>query len=308
MRYLDDDAVTSALSWSDAVDALERALLGGLDPAGGIPRQVVDVARGHLLLMPAEAGTGVSGVKVVTVAPDNPAAGHPRIQGVYVLFDDTLAPVAVLDGSALTTVRTPAVSALAVRHLAAPNAAHLVVFGAGPQALGHVEALRAVRPVTSVTVVGRTADRVSALVERARALGLAADAGTPDAVADADLVVCATTARAPLFDAAAVPDGACVVAVGSHEPEARELDGALFARAERVVVEETGVAMREAGDVVLAVREGHLDPGRLVGLADAVKAEPPDGGGGPTIFKSVGMGWQDLVVADAVWRRQTSDP
>ncbi len=307
MRYLDDDAVASALSWSDAVDELERALLGGLDPAAGHPRQFVEVAHGQLLLMPAEAGNGGAGVKVVTVAPDNPAAGRPRIQGVYVLFDDALAPVAVLDGTALTTLRTPAVSALAVRHLAAPDASHLVVFGAGPQALGHVEALRAVRPVRSVTVVGRTPDRVSALVQRVRALGLTAAAGTADAIAEADLVVCATTARRPLFDGAAVPDGACVVAVGSHEPEARELDGALFGRAERIVVEEAGVAMREAGDVVLAVREGHLAPDHLVGLAAAVKAGPPDAGGGPTIFKSVGMGWQDLVVADAVWRRQPSD-
>lgn len=305
LPYLDADAVGS-LSVLDAVDALEDSLLDGLDPDTSGTRSVVDVEHGQLLLMPAETASGV-GIKLATVAPDNPAHGRPRIQAIYLMVDrETLTPQALLDGTSLTNLRTPAVSALAVRHLAREDARRLVVFGSGPQAWGHVLAVRAVRPIESVTVVGRDLGRAGQLVDRIAARGIAAAVGTPDDVAAADVVVCATTAAEPLFPGDLVTDDACVVAVGSHEPDRRELDAALLRRAATsgtVVVETPATAMREAGDVVLAVEEGALSPDHLVSLADVVRRDLPDGSG-PHVFKSVGMGWQDLVVAEAVWGRR----
>lgn len=301
LPYLDADAV-GAVPWTGAVDALERALLGGLEPDASGQRTVVDVEHGQLLLMPAETRSAV-GIKLATVAPGNPGNGLPRIQAIYLLLDpETLTPKALLDGTALTNLRTPAVSALAVRHLARPEAGHLVVFGSGPQAWGHVFAIHAVRPLDRVTVVGRDPVRAQAMADRVSASGLAAAVGPAEAVADADIVVCATTAGEPLFAGDLVPDGACVVAVGSHEPDRRELDSALLGRAARngsVVVETPATALREAGDVVLAIDEGVLSPDHLIGLADVVRRELP--AGGPHLFKSVGMGWQDIVVAEAVW-------
>lgn len=300
---LDADAVLGALPFADAVDALERALVDGLDPAAGVDRSIVDVAHGQLLLMPAETATA-TGVKLATVAPGNAAHGLPRIQALYVLLDRrTLRPLALLDGTALTTLRTPAVSAVAVRHLADPDARRMVVFGSGPQAWGHVEAVRAVRPVESVVVVGRDRARADALAGRIAGSGLPAEVGTPESVAKADLVVCATTSAEPVFDSALLPPAACVVAVGSHEPDRRELDSALLGRAAAeggLVVESAATALREAGDVVMAVEEGALDPTTLLDLATVVGREPS---GGLAVFKSVGMGWQDLVVAEAVLRR-----
>lgn len=300
LPYLDADAV-AAVTWTEAIDALERALLGGLDPDSTGTRTVVDVEQGQLLLMPAETSSGV-GIKLATVAPGNPAQGLPRIQAIYLLVDQqTLTPRALLDGTALTNLRTPAVSALAVRHLARPDAHRLVVFGSGPQAWGHVLALRTVRPIDEVTVVGRDPARARAMADRVGDSGLVAQTGTADAVADADIVVCATTAGEPLFAGELVPDDACVVAVGSHEPDRRELDGALLRRAAGagcVVVETPTTALREAGDVVLAIEEGVLSKDHLVGLADVVRRGV--GPGGPHVFKSVGMGWQDLVVAELV--------
>jgi ornithine cyclodeaminase len=306
LPYLDADAV-GAVAWTDAVDALERALADGLDPDASGTRTVVDVDRGQLLLMPAGTTSGV-GIKLATVAPDNPARSLPRIQAIYLLLDpETLTPTALLDGTALTNLRTPAVSALAVRHLARADAHRLVVFGSGPQVWGHVAAVRVVRPIGSVTVVGRDPDRARALVDRASATGLAVDVGRPDAVADADIVVCATTAGEPLFGGDLVGDDTCVVAVGSHEPDRRELDSTLLRRAATsgaVVVETPATALREAGDVVLAIEEGALSPDHLVGLADVVRRDVRPGG--PRVFKSVGMGWEDLVVAEAVWLRQAA--
>jgi ornithine cyclodeaminase len=317
LPYLDAAALTAALPWPAAIDAIAAALTGIRTPR----RVSVPMRAGELLLMPAE-GPGAAGIKVAAVAPANPARGRPRIQAVYVLFDaDTLTPRAVLDGTALTTLRVPAQSALAVRHLAAAGAARLVVFGAGPQAWGHVHALRSVRPITDVVVVGRDSvgrdpvgrDPVGSdlagparLVGRLAAAGVPARVGTPDAVAAADIVVCATTAREPVFDGAALAEGACVVAVGSHEPAAREVDDTVFRRATRVVVEQRGVALREAGDVIQAVDAGALDPDDLITIDMLVRGRAP-ATQRPRVFKSAGMSWEDVVVAGAAWETASAE-
>jgi len=297
-----DAAAVARVSAAEAVDALEAALRGGLDPEADPARQAVAGEAGEVLIMPSSS-PGAIGVKLVTVAPANPDRGLPRIQGVYVLFaPETLAPAALVDGIALTNLRTAAVSALAVRHLAAPGARRLVVFGTGAQGWAHVAALRAVAPsLARVDVVARDRDRVEAFVARCAAEhdGLEARAATPDAVAGADLVVCATTARAPLFAGADVADAATVVAIGSHEPEARETDSALAGRA-TVVVESRASALREAGDVLGAIDDGALAEDALVPLAALVRGEAAPAAGRPRLFKSTGMAWEDLVVAAAV--------
>jgi len=120
----------------------------------------------------------------------------------------------------------------------------------------------------------------------------------------ADVVVCATSARFPVFDSALLRDDVVVVAVGSHEADARELDAPLLGLA-TVVVEDITTALREAGDVVLAIAEGALEPADLVPMRDVVTGAVAVSGDRPLVFKSVGMTWQDLVVAAAVVGRGT---
>jgi ornithine cyclodeaminase len=273
LPYLSAADVERHLGPRAAVEALEAALLGGLDPEADPPRGFVGLAHGELIVMPSEFGEHVA-VKLVTIG------GEPRVQGVVVVFDAaTLAPAALIDGIALTNLRTSAVSALAVHHLAPAGAERLVVFGRGPQAHAHVEAMRAVRPIAHADLVGRDHTGAGALV------------------AAADIVCCCTTASAPLFDGALVADHATVVAIGSHDPQARETDDALAARA-TVVVESRTSALREAGDVIAAVGSGALDPDALLTLADLVRgARPP---AGPRLFKSTGMSWEDAVIAAAI--------
>ena len=304
--YLDADAVAALLAPAEAVDALEAALRGGLDPEADPPRAAVAAGpgAGELLLMPS-ASAGAVGVKLVTVAPENVERGLSRIQGVYVLFDaGTLAPAALVDGIALTNLRTAAVSALAVRHLAAPEARRLLVFGTGPQAWAHVGALRAIRPVEHVDVVARDPGRLEAFAARCRDAGLsAAVADDVDAaVRAADLIVCATTAREPLFDSDGVADHATVVAIGSHEPEAREVDEGLLARA-TVVVEARSAALREAGDVIAAVGARRCAPEALHPLDALARGEVDVEPGYPRLFKSTGMAWEDAVLAAALHAR-----
>jgi ornithine cyclodeaminase/alanine dehydrogenase-like protein (mu-crystallin family) len=292
VRFLDADAVL-ALGPVAAVRAISEALQGGLDPAADPSRVSVGLSHGEFLLMPSEA-PGAAGVKVVTVAPENPARDLPRIQATYLLFDrETLALRAALDGTALTTLRTPAVSVAAVLPALPDRPLRVAVVGAGPQATGHVATLAAVRPLAGVTHLVRDPSRTP--LEAVR-LG---SADADEALRAADVVVCATSARSPVFDSSLLRDDAVVVAVGSHEPDARELDAPLLGRA-IVVVEDVATALREAGDVVLAIAEGALTAADLVPVRDLVTGAVPPPADRPLVFKSVGMSWQDLVVAAAV--------
>ena len=292
MRFFDAGAV-AALGPGAAVQAVIDALRGGVDPADDPPRAAVGLTRGQFLLMPSEVAAA-AGVKVVTVAPNNPTHGLPRIQATYLLFDrETLALRAVLDGTALTTLRTPAVSVAAVLERLPDRPLRVAVVGAGPQAVGHVTTLAAVRPLARATYLVRNPFRTPLDAVR---LG---SAEAVEALRTADVVVCATAARSPLFDSAVLRDDVVVVAVGSHEPVARELDAPLLGRA-TVVVEDVATALREAGDVVLAIAEGALTPGDLVPMRDVVTGVAAVPAHRPLVFKSVGMSWQDLVVAAAV--------
>jgi ornithine cyclodeaminase/alanine dehydrogenase-like protein (mu-crystallin family) len=283
-----------------AIDALEAAFRDQ-DPTGGPLRSHIETASGTLLLMPAAGEAGL-GVKLVTLTPDNPGHGLPFVQAAYVLFDgDTQAPRAVLDGSALTALRTAAVSGLATRHLAGEHAARLAIFGAGVQARSHVEAMCAVRPVHELVVISRSEGPAEALADEGRRLGLDARVGEPQAVAAVDLLCTCTTSNEPLFDGTTLMSGAHVNAVGSYRPGTRELDTATIRRA-RVVVETREVAFAEAGDILIPVREGAIDTDHVVAeLADVVRGAPVRRGPEDvTVFKSVGMAFEDLVVAGAV--------
>ena len=307
--FLDADDVARALTPAGAARAVTAALAAGLDPAQDAPREVVDLANGQLLLMPSETATAV-GLKAAAVAPGNPAKGHPRVQASYLLLDrDTLALTALVDGTALTTLRTPAVSMAALLPLVdrLPAPVSVLVFGAGPQGTGHVEALADCPGVElgRVRFAVRDVDRARELLPPGTELVAPADVSA--AVRPADVVVCATTARTPLFDAADVRDDAVVLAVGTHEPDARELPGALLGRA-TVVVEDVAAALREAGDVVLAIEEGHLDADRLVPLADLVTGRARPDTRRPVVFKSTGMSWEDLAVAEALVRAHRARP
>lgn len=286
-----------------AIDALEEGFRSSL-PA--TPQRVrLAVGSGDLLLMPAGDERG-AGVKLVTVNPENKDRGRPVVQAIYVLFaEGTLEPVAILDGAALTALRTAAVSALATRLLARNEAEHLVVFGAGVQAHGHLEAMTAVRRIQRVTVVSRTAPRAEMLVAAARKLGLDAALGDSRDVEHADILCTCTTSTEPLFDGRALRPGTHVNAIGAYSPDTRELDDETMRRA-RVVVETREAALAEAGDILIPMQRGVIardsivaDLSELVAVEGFRRAKDD-----VTVFKSVGLAFEDLLVARAALARQ----
>jgi ornithine cyclodeaminase len=292
--------LSQILPVSEAVDALERAFGASARPETPL-RSHVRVPGGELLLMPASGEPGV-GVKLVTVAPENPGRGLPFLHSLYVLFSpQTLEPRLTLDGGALTALRTSAVSALATRYLAPPGAARLVIFGAGVQAGAHLDAMLSVRPVVRLRVVSRSPERAERLAERARSLGLDTATAGPEAVADADLVCTCTTSDTPLFDGRLLSEGVHVNAVGAYRPTTRELDDATMARA-KIVVETREAALAEAGDLLIPMEAGAItDSAIAADLAEVVRgASVRTSSEDVTVFKSVGVAFEDLAVAGAL--------
>ena len=301
-RWIGPEALRQAVSMADAIDALDEALRSPAGVADPTPRSWFDAGEAKVAFMPAvDADGGVA--KLVSVQQANAERGLPVIQGVYVVFEpETYAPAVLIGGQELTALRTPAVSGLATRYLARPDAHRLVVFGTGVQARGHVEAMLAVRPIDSVVVVGRSAAGTAAFVEDLQDHGIAARAGEPADVVEADVICTCTTSSVPVFDGRLLPEGVHVNAIGAYSPDTRELDSETMARA-RVVVENRSVSIRDSGDLAIPMAEGLFGDEHVVSdlttlHADEVRTTPEC----ITVFTSIGMAFEDRIVAAAVLR------
>ena len=295
MKLVDGGELRALVSMEAAIEAVERAFRERDDETP--PRQHVRFGDGELLFMPSWSPRA-AGVKLVTVNPANQDAGLPLIAGTYVLFDRaSLQPVAAIDAAVLTEIRTAAVSAVATKALASPDASRLVIFGAGAQARGHLEAMTSVRPIAVVTVCAPSRSSADAIVELASGHGIEAKVGVPADVRDADIVCTCTTSTTPVFAGADLGPAAHVNAVGSYRKEARELDSEVVRRAAVVAVEDRA-AMAEPGDLAQPLEQGELDPARVVALEEVLDRSKP----GPevTVFKSVGRAFEDLAVAEIV--------
>jgi ornithine cyclodeaminase/alanine dehydrogenase-like protein (mu-crystallin family) len=257
---------------------------------------------GVLLAMPcAVAEPPALGAKIVSVFRGNPARGLPTVTSMYVLSDyQTGAPLAVMDGSYLTAVRTAAGSACATRHLARPDAHTLGVFGTGVQARFHVETIRRVRGLDRVLVSGSSPAKARAFADWvSQTTGLAAEAASASATSAADIVAACTTSAVPVVLAEHVSAGAHVNAVGAFTPDTRELPSALMARA-RVFVDTRAGACAEGGDLLLAVRDGVFELDAVAGeVGEVVLGTRPGrvGAEDVTVYKSVGAAFLDAATA-----------
>jgi len=270
------------------------------------PRQVLEIggAGGDAvtsLVMAAWQPGGCYGVKVVNIAAGNGARGLPGLHSTYVLHDArTGVPLAWIDGDEITARRTAATSALAASWLAPPAARHLALIGAGRIARLLPEAHRVLRPIQRVAVWARSPARADALVDELAAQGFDARVApsVEAAVAEADIVSCATLARAPLVFGRWLAPGSHLDLIGSFTPAMREADDDCFAGA--TVVVDSDDAAQKSGDLIAPIANGVLAAasiGTLAALARGgtvtLAATPPR----RTVFKSVGSALEDLAAA-----------
>jgi len=208
----------------------------------------------------------------------------------------------VADGSSITTLRTGAVVGVATDLLAPADASRLTLIGTGAQATDQVRAVLAVRHIAAVTVTGRSADRAAALSTSLTAefpdVKFTPSTSVDDAIADADIVCCATSSSTPLFEADALPERVHVNAIGAFRPTMRELPRDLLTTASIVMVDQQEAALEESGEIIDAVTSGALSTEDLLELGPALSQplEPT----GRTVFKSVGIGPQDWAIAAAL--------
>jgi ornithine cyclodeaminase len=299
--------VHAALAWRPLVDALRAAFVAGAT-APVRSSHAVTPDGDRLLLMPAWDGAGL-GVKIVTVFPRNHERGLASVGALYVLMDGTTGhPLALIDGEALTLRRTAASSALASTYLSREDARTLVVVGTGALAPYMAEAHCAVRDISRVLVWGRHADRAERTASALAVRGVPARAVTDleDALAEADIVTCATTAREPVVRGAWVRGGTHVDLVGAFTREMRESDDDLIARAE-VFVDTYAGALKEAGDLVQPIDDGAITRehvrAELAQLCAGTHAGRTDRDA-VTLFKSVGTALEDLCAARLVAARR----
>jgi len=303
LPYIAAEAVDAALGYRALVGALREAFVAGAT-APVRTSHAVTPEGDRLLLMPAWDGAGL-GVKIVTVFPRNRERGLASVAALYVLMDGATGhPRALIDGEALTLRRTGAASALASTYLSRRDARTLLVVGTGALAPTMAAAHCAVRPIGRVDVWGRSAARAEATSARLRAQGLPARAvaDLDAALAEADIVTCATTSTEPIVRGASVRPGTHVDLVGAFTPAMRESDDALVQRAS-VFVDTCAGALKEAGDLVQPMAAGAFAPERVrAELADLCAGRHPGRARDDevTLFKSVGTALEDLCAARLV--------
>jgi alanine dehydrogenase len=315
---LSRDDVARSVSFPDAIAAAGEALAAySLGRARAPTRTVLPVPEhgGTALFMPGFVPEPAAlGAKIVSVYPGNAASGLPTICAMVALVNPaTGEPLAVMEGSYLTALRTAAASAVATRHLARRDATTVAVIGCGVQAATQLEGICNVRKVRTARVFDLDRVRAAAFATRmgpiVAPLGTRVEAvagGAEDAVRGADIVVTATTARAPVFDAAAVAPGAHINAIGAFTPEMREIPAATLLRAGKVYVDGVEAAWVEAGDLIIPLREGLIGRDRVDGeIGEVVAGRKPgrENDTEVTVFKSVGLSVLDMAVGALAYRR-----
>jgi len=311
---LSEAEVTRLLSMSECIAAMEQAFISLARGAADQPLRTIfrpAQVKGVLAMMPSFRATPspLFGLKAICVFPGNAAIGKDAHQGGVMLFDgETGELLAVVNASAITAIRTAAVSALATRMLAREDAGDLAIVGAGVQARSHLEAMNCVRPLRGVRVAARSfanAKRFADEMQPRCATVIEPVEIVEAAVRDADIIVTATTSRDPVLQREWISPGAHINAVGTFSPKAREVDTATIAAA-ALFVDRRESALNEAGDYLIVAQEGAIGPSHILADLGEVLTRFHPGRTSPeqiTLFKSLGLAIEDLAAAALVYQK-----
>ena len=297
--WLSEADVRAALSVPDVIGAMEQALAAFSARSVAQPvRTAIELRdREFFALMPAyDPGHGLLGAKLVSVVPRNASKGlHTHLASISLFNPDTGELMAVMDGRWITEIRTAAVSAVSVRHVAREDSAVLAILGSGVQARSHVQAISQVRPFRTIRAWSPTADHLRRF---AADCSVEASRSPEAAVRGADVIVLATSSVTPAIESAWVTPGAHVIAIGACRPSQREIDPALVGRA-RVLVDSQEAALKESGDII-PFGAGHVkaELGDVVAGRAQGRTSPEE----ITLFKSLGLAIEDVAAAGLVYR------
>jgi ornithine cyclodeaminase/alanine dehydrogenase-like protein (mu-crystallin family) len=292
--FLSEEQVRKHLRMADLIPAMEKALIEF--SAGKVTQPVRSVIKveppgGFLGLMPALTPDGL-GLKAVTFYPSNAERGIPTHMATIFLVDpQTGTPLAIMDGTLITEMRTAAVSAAATKLLGPRDAKILAILGSGVQAHSHVEALRLVRNFAEIRVWSPTREHAERFAKKIGATAMSAE----EAVRGADVIVTVTNSKTPVLKGAWLKPGCHVNAIGACRPDWRELDDDAMNNV--VFVDSREGALKESGDLILSGAKIYAE------LGEALAGKVPSRANETTIFKSLGMAVEDIVAALLVYRK-----
>jgi len=312
LRVISAREVRELLPFDACVAAVQQAMRGV--SAGNVLmplRQFMSLPSGdgRLAWMPGYLGEPECfGIKLLSLFPGNPKVGLSSHVGLYVLYESAHGrPIAIMEASALTAIRTAAASVVATRALARADSRTLAVIGTGEEARSHIDAFQAVRPFERVIVWGRREEAAHALAEYARRAGCAqveVAASVGAAVAEADVICTVTGSSTALLSGRDVRKGTHLCLVGASIPTSREVDDDLVAMS-RYFVDYRGSAMAQAGELLDAIKAGRVTESHIVGEIGEVLGGAVAGrlaADDVTVYKSLGVAAQDLVSALVVYR------
>jgi ornithine cyclodeaminase/alanine dehydrogenase-like protein (mu-crystallin family) len=314
LLVLNETEVEELLPMSECISAMEEAFIalgrGEVDqPLRAIFRP--PNVKGVMAMMPAfRAGQSpLFGLKAICVFPGNAAIGKDAHQGGVMLFDGVTGELlALVNASAITAIRTAAVSALATRVLSKDDANDLAIIGAGVQARPHLRAIACVRKLSRVRISARrleSAEQFAKEMQPQFPFPIEPVEISEAAVRGADLIVTATTSREPVIRREWISAGTHINAIGTFSPRAREIDTATMVAA-RLFVDRRESAFNEAGDYLIAAEEGAIGPEHIRAELGEILTGAHPGRTSPaeiTLFKSLGLGIEDLAAAAHVYRK-----
>ncbi len=306
--FLSPEQIRQSVSIADAIAAVREGFIGLSRGDFEMPTRTA-LRDGQFLVMAAHHRPTASAiVKTLSLSFDNRVSA---IVGSISWNDLHRTGHLLADAGTVTALRTAAATAVATDLLAAPDASSLTMVGAGAQAADQIRAVTHVRPLQSVTVVDRLADRAHALAHSLReefpTLHFDASTDTAAAVADADVVSCATTSTQPLFPLDALKPTVHVNAIGAFRPTMRELPDDLLADAGVVYIDERDAILEESGEIIHALESGAITTDNLQEIGIALASGSRTARTGRTVFKTVGVAMQDWAVMRLLADRQPDE-
>jgi len=310
VRLISSKNMLQVCSMKEAIEAVRKAFI--LASEGKVkvpPRTRLDVleAKGTSLIMPSYLPEdGKLGVKIINLYENNPRKGLPFSHAMMLVFEAADGrPLGILEASTLTALRTGAACGLATELLSRPESRRLTLFGAGFQARFQLEAVVSVRKIEEVRIYDQDKERATLFARKMSELlsmPIRVAGSAQEALEAADIISTATTSKVPVFDDKDIKPGVHINAIGSYKPEEREVPSLTVARA-RVFVDKKDMALEEAGDLIIPMKEGLFGPEHIVAELGEVASGKKRGrlaAAEITFFKTVGIAAQDIVLASVV--------
>ena len=309
LPFFSADDVMSAVSMQEAIDAMEIAFSSVANKTAQVPLRIdmpiVD-RHAHHLSMPAYINGGkYITIKLINVHSKNPSIGNDLINGVIVVMDaETGNASAIIDGKSVTSLRTGAASGYATKILSNKNSSNAVVFGNGVQAKTQIEAIRTVRNLQSIKVLGRNSEKINLFCSQ---FDDKVSLGSVSDLKNADIICTATRSKEPLFKFNNISNGAHVNAVGAHGLHKREVPTKLIQNS-KVFVDSLVSSQKEAGNLLIPINKGDYSWNEVQGEIGELNNPSSHGRVNEsdiTFFNSVGTAVQDLIISNIVMEKNT---